>query len=388
MGTKYSSILTGGVVATYNDDPPSDDGSQIEANRVKYSTVTGDLTAPLHSAHQNADGNLIAHFDEGPLTKSANYTTGASDYNTVIECTGSPDITLLAPATAGKGYRVTVKNAGSGTVEVDISGGGNIDGNSCYKLGPEQSGTFFVNDAETGYYTKHTGMEFPYDTSMVFYQASAPVGWTINTSLDEHMLRVTDSVGGTTGGVYDFEDIFASIVTGSVEPVLAVTSITCNAVDGGTAYVTVAQAQHFLLGGEYVRIEGANESEYNGIRGPIVFTGPNTFNYPINCVTSPATGTITWQKLTQGVIPTVLTGAQSGVADHTHTTNGQTSIDNTGNIMAGTSSGVGATIVSGGVTGGAQDAAEAHTHNLDIRCKWAAVIVATKDGDCGGGGPS
>ncbi len=308
MGTKYSSILTGGVVQTYNDNPPPDDGSQTEANRVKYSTVTSDLTAPLHSAHQNVDGNLVSHFNEGPTTKSTNYTTDADDYNTVIECTGSPDITLLAPATAGKSYRVTVKNAGSGTVEVDVSGGGNIDGNSCHKLGPDQAGTYFVNDAENGYYLKHTANEFPGGTTMVFYQASAPTGWSKVTTPDESVLRVTDSSpsGGTNGGTYNFAATFGSVLS-----------------------------------------EGA----------------------------------------TPGIGDHTLSDGESGLPAHTHTTTGQTSINNTGNVMAGTI-GSGVSIVSGGVTGGAQIASSGHSHTADLRVKWAAVIICEKDGDCGGGGPT
>jgi hypothetical protein len=307
MGTRYATVLTGGVVPTYNDNPPPDDNSQTEANRVKYSTVTGDLTAPLHSATQNVDGNLISHFNEGPTTKSSNYTTDADDYNSVIECTGSPAIDLLAPATAGKSYRVTIVNAGAGIVRVGVSGGGNIGSNSCHKLGPEQAGTYFVNDAENGYYLKHTANEFPADTAMVFYNASAPVGWSKVTAPDESILRVTDAspTGGTAGGTYTFSATFGSTLS-----------------------------------------EGA----------------------------SPGIGNHT------------LTGAQSGVPDHTHTnTAAQTSTNNTGNSEGG-DSGATVTVVTGGVTGGAQNAASGHSHTADLRVKWAAVIVAQKDGDCGGGG--
>jgi hypothetical protein len=42
--------------------------------------------------------------------------------------------------------------------------------------------------------------EFPKDTRMVFYQASAPVGWTQVTSADDRVLRVVSGSGGSTGG--------------------------------------------------------------------------------------------------------------------------------------------------------------------------------------------
>ncbi len=306
MGTRYSTVLTGGVIPTFNDSPPPDDGSQTEANRVKWSTVKDKIGSPLHSGTINVDDNLIAHFNEGPKTISTNYTTDADDYNSVLECTGSPDISLLAPATGGKSYRVTINNVGSGTVEVDVSGGGNINGNACHKLGPNQGGTYFVNDAENAYYLKHTSGEFPDNTKMVFYQSSAPTGWTKDSTPDESVLRVTDSspTGGTNGGAYDFQNTFVNVLS-----------------EAGT---------------------------------------PGIGNH-------------------------TLTAAQSGVGDHIHRTQGQTSQDNIGSVLAGTI-GTPTNIDTGGVLGGGTPASQGHSHTLDLRVKWAAVIIATKDGGCGGGG--
>jgi len=61
---------------------------------------------------------------------------------------------------------------------------------------------------------KSTGVEFPDGTTqttkaegdipsgtrMLFYQASAPTGWSQVTSVNDKVLRVVDSGGGTTGG--------------------------------------------------------------------------------------------------------------------------------------------------------------------------------------------
>lgn len=152
MGTKYSTILVGGVVQTYNDAPPADDGSQTEANRVKFVTVTGDLTAPLHSAITNMDGKIAAHVDEGPTAKSSAYTTIAADHNSVIECTGTFPLSLLNPS-GNTGYHVTIKNAGSGTITVDVDGGANVDGAASVSLGAGLARKFYVNAAGTAYYS-------------------------------------------------------------------------------------------------------------------------------------------------------------------------------------------------------------------------------------------
>jgi len=40
---------------------------------------------------------------------------------------------------------------------------------------------------------------FPQGTRMVFHQAAAPLGWTTDTSVNDHMLYASNSAGGTAG---------------------------------------------------------------------------------------------------------------------------------------------------------------------------------------------
>lgn len=63
------------------------------------------------------------------------------------------------------------------------------------------------------------GQAFAAGTSMLFYQKSAPVGWTHSTSAYNHAMRVVagGGVGGTNGGSLAFTDAFKSqSVTGTV----------------------------------------------------------------------------------------------------------------------------------------------------------------------------
>ena len=56
----------------------------------------------------------------------------------------------------------------------------------------------------------------PAGTTAVFYQASAPTGWTQVTTSDDAALRVVSGTGGTTGGTVGFTTAFASqAVSGS-----------------------------------------------------------------------------------------------------------------------------------------------------------------------------
>jgi hypothetical protein len=44
------------------------------------------------------------------------------------------------------------------------------------------------------------GQSFPRGTTMLFWQASAPVGWTKVTTQNDKLLRIVNGVGGAAGG--------------------------------------------------------------------------------------------------------------------------------------------------------------------------------------------
>lgn len=51
---------------------------------------------------------------------------------------------------------------------------------------------------------------FPTGTRMIFAQAAAPVGWTKETTFNQHALRVTSGAGGVAGGSVDFTTAFST----------------------------------------------------------------------------------------------------------------------------------------------------------------------------------
>lgn len=314
MGSKYSTILVGGVVQTYGDGSPSDDGAQTEANRVRYATVTSDLTAPLHSAITRMDGLLTTFVNEGPTPKAGNFPTTTADHNTVIECTGSITISLLNP-TGNVGYKVAVKNAGVGTVTVDVDGGADVDGAASQSLIAGQSITYRVNAAGTAYFSTAESGEsefaFAATTAMVFYQDSAPTGWTIDATVDEHSLRLTKGsgaggqAGGALGGTHNFSTQFASLSESATPGV-------------GNHTLTVGQMP--------IHNHTANAHSHTVPRSPAVGGAQNT------C---------------------------------------QSAASNSPDAVVSVSSVV-VTINNAGSGGG-------HSHTVDLRVKWAACIIATKD---------
>lgn len=218
MGQKYATILVGGDVPNYADGSIPDDGSQVEANRVKYATITTDLSNPLHVGIQNMDAKLVAHVNEGPDTENGTVTLTAADHNKVLECTGSFTLSLLNP-TGNAGFQCTVKNAGSGTVTVNVDGGANIDGGSSISLLAGEAAKVYVNNAGTAYYSvtgNKAGNEFPSGTIMIFEQNDAPTGWTKKTAAayNNVALRVsTGTVTDVTSGSVDFDTVFGITAT-------------------------------------------------------------------------------------------------------------------------------------------------------------------------------
>ena len=77
---------------------------------------------------------------------------------------------------------------------------------------------------------------FPSGTQLLFYQASAPSGWTKVTGVGNRVVKIVeDTSGGTTGGTNNFSDTFKSLSTNSVS-----TSGTV----GGTSLSVAQLAKH------------------------------------------------------------------------------------------------------------------------------------------------
>ena len=124
----------------YNQNPPPDDGSTTEANRVKWATILTKLTDVLKTFTEAVDTEVGAAlgrtFGSGVTSISTNYTVLTTDNGKVINVTsGSPTITLLAAGTATTEFVVTIKNSGNGTVTIDGDGSETIDGQTTLLVG-------------------------------------------------------------------------------------------------------------------------------------------------------------------------------------------------------------------------------------------------------------
>ena len=256
MGTKYSTILVGGDVPDYNANPPTDDGSQTEANRVKYSTITSDLTAPLHTGIVQMDGKLVAHTNEGPDTEAGNVTLTTADHNKVLECSGTITVSLPNPS-GNTGFQCTVKNAGAGVITVDVDGGANIDGAASITLAAGAANKVYVNNAGTAYFSvtgAGIGDGFASGVIIASFVGVAPTGWTKKTDASYNNIALRVSTGTVTDiahGTVDFDTVFGLTATDSHTLIEA--EIPQHDHGGGTHthninYSTVAGSVRFTLG--------------------------------------------------------------------------------------------------------------------------------------------
>ena len=91
------------------------------------------------------------------------------------------------------------------------------------KIGDEPT-TSFTNAGTAGYFLKSNGAgnapewaaiaapteAIPSGSAMLFYQASAPTGWTKQTTHNDKSLRVVSGTGGGSGGSTAFTSVFTS----------------------------------------------------------------------------------------------------------------------------------------------------------------------------------
>ena len=124
MGTKYTTTSLVG----YNTSPPSDDGTQVDSNKVEWQKHLDKIGDPLKDQVAAIDAALVTYTDLTPVAKTSTYSVVVGDHQKNVECTGTFTVTLPPVATAGSGFIVGIKNVSTGTITVEGAGSETIDG--------------------------------------------------------------------------------------------------------------------------------------------------------------------------------------------------------------------------------------------------------------------
>jgi len=150
MGTKYTSQSISG----YNSNPPADDDSRTDANKLTWAKHKGKLADPLVDQVTAIQAALVTHFDESAVDKAINFTTTADEHKRVIEVSADVTISLGDASTMGVGYIVSIKNLHSAAITVDLATGTDtlddtVDGDVTVQA--NESFVLCVNAAADGY---------------------------------------------------------------------------------------------------------------------------------------------------------------------------------------------------------------------------------------------
>lgn len=134
-------------------------------------------------------------------------------------------------------FKVTLKNIGAGLVTVtrggtdtfaDLSTSITIPQYHSVTIQSDSTGAIWniisKGDNKTYTSTDNKVDNFPSGTAMVFYQASAPSGWTGSDALSSHAIEIvtaTSANGGSSGGTSDFTTVFALTATDGHQLIIA-----------------------------------------------------------------------------------------------------------------------------------------------------------------------
>ena len=155
-----------------------------------YNNTSGAYALTIAATGHAANGVVVT---QGAYSRV--YCDGTANFNVAVSTSVLGAVTTKGAAVFDAGATVTAGQAlvaGSGSINLRSNG--------------EVSATLF-----TGSGAGLTGVDpFPSGTKMVFYQASAPTGWTQDTAaaLANTALSVVTGSGGGTGGATSFYDVF------------------------------------------------------------------------------------------------------------------------------------------------------------------------------------
>lgn len=159
MALPYTSVSVSG----YNSNPPADDGSQVEANRVKWATIKTKLPDPLKTAIESINSGLLTAFAKvvggGGVTSTAiSYTVVSGDQGKLVKVTAS-GVTITTPdaTSVGSPFVFAVLNNSSGDITLDGNGSQTINGTASLTMAANDGwmvwtdgSNWFVTGRKTG----------------------------------------------------------------------------------------------------------------------------------------------------------------------------------------------------------------------------------------------
>lgn len=117
-----------------------------------------------------------------------------------------------------------------------------------FTVAPGTSGNLLTSNGTAWTSAAPASSPIPSGTVMLFYQASAPTGWTQVTTLNDYGLRLVSGTGGTTAGTTAYSTVFTN-QTPTISNTFAVAATTLSTAQMPSHYHNVTGVQTFGANG-------------------------------------------------------------------------------------------------------------------------------------------
>jgi len=174
-----------------------------------FNTQTGLWgTVDLNGNFQIQDNNLggVASVS----LSNANVTlTSAQAQNLTVFLTGTLTASVVVSTPCIGFFWIVNNTTGAFTVSIQANFGSGAVGSA--SIVPQGARVLFVSDTTNG--LQIGSSSFPSGTKTVFYQASAPSGWTQVVTYNDYLPRIVSGTGGAATSGSGFSSINASVTT-------------------------------------------------------------------------------------------------------------------------------------------------------------------------------
>jgi hypothetical protein len=215
----------------------------------------------------DTEGNTLSYTgDNLTVTLNGLVLDGITDYT----ASNGNSVVLATGATVSDELNIIVYDTFSVANALPLTGG-TLTGN--LTVGGTVSATAFYGDG-----SNITGI-IPAGTSMLFYQAAAPVGWTKSTAQNNKALRVVSGSGGGSGGSQAFTTAFANqSVTGSISGTVANHTLTVSQIPAHNHQWYIGSGGGSGANSTIDFFTSTPTSSYNSSGSPSGFTGDPDYN--------------------------------------------------------------------------------------------------------------
>lgn len=279
MGAPYQSTSVTG----YNSNPPPDDGSQTEANRVRWATIKAKLTDPfsafaaaINNAINAAFGKIIG--GAGIVDTAVSYAVLSADQGKLIRATAS-GITITTPdaADVGSPFVFRFLNDSDGDVQFSAFSGQTVDGVASIAV-PSKCG-FSVDTNGTNWFTDGQNFQrtqvFPQGYLTLVSEATDALSPVIRSDQSARtavyyrpdvgdLIPVPD---GTNFAVKSFSEMSLTLNSNHVANAIYDVFVFD---DGGTLRLVTGTAWNTATAGSGARGTGAGTTELTRLKGLLV----------------------------------------------------------------------------------------------------------------------